>query len=318
MSDTVLKLGEFEFSRFEIPEVIAFGGDQQIVVHKMVGGTRIIDAMGEDPLALEWSGYLVGSTALDRALFLDGLRRAGNELALTWSRLSYTVVVKTLRCEFVRSYRIPYKITCEVVRDETAPIRALVDPSPEQVVSDDLDTANGLAGSIGDATLSGLMGGLDSAIAAVGNLATAAQSVLDTVLLPIEAVRSRVGVLLASTSATIENVSTLGGILPGNRLTTQVANLTGQIAAVSQQPILVSLDRTLGRMANNIAAINGGTKTITVGGGNLFALAATEYGDPMGWTALAVANRLDDPELAGIATLSVPPFTNDTGGVLNG
>jgi hypothetical protein len=318
MTDLTLQLGDFIFARFEIPEHIEFGGDQKLIVHELVGGTRIIDAMGEAPLALDWSGFLVGASALPRALYLDALRRAGKPLTLTWSELSYTVVVKALRCDFVRAYRIPYRITCEVVSDNTAPITQLVEPSPEQSVADDLDAANGLAGGIDDGALSSLMAGLTAAISTVGNLATAAQSRTNTVMVPLQAVRDRVGVLLSATNATIANVSTLGGVLPGNALTAQVANLTGQIGAIGDQPSLVLLDRTLGRMQSNIGTINAGTKTVTVGGGNLYALAADAYGDAMGWTALAVANRLDDPELAGIATLSVPPYTDQSGGVLHG
>ena len=55
-ADTVLTLGDFEFARYEIPEQITFGGDQRLVVHELVGGTRVIDAMGRADAPLEWSG----------------------------------------------------------------------------------------------------------------------------------------------------------------------------------------------------------------------------------------------------------------------
>lgn len=318
MSDLTLQLGKFIFGRFEIPEHIEFGGDQKLIVHELVGGTRQIDAMGEAPNALDWSGFLVGENALSRALYLDGLRKAGQQLTLTWSELAYTVVIRSLRCDFVRSYRIPYHITCEVVSDDTSPISQLVDPSPEQLIADDLSDANGLAGAIGDGALSALMGGLNTAISTVGNLAAAAQSTLNTVLLPLQAVRDRVGVLLVSTNATIANVTTLGGVFPGNQLAAQITNLTGQIGAVTEQPTLIQLDRTLGRMSSNIGSINAGTRSVTVAGGNLYAIAANAYGDPMGWTALAVANRLDDPSLSGITTISVPEYVDKSGGILRG
>lgn len=318
MSDLTLQLGEFVFARFEIPEHIEFGGDQKLIVHELVGGTRQIDAMGEVPNALDWSGFLVGENALSRALYLDGLRKAGQSLTLTWSELAYTVVIRSLRCDFVRSYRIPYHITCEVISDDTSPISQLVDPSPEQLIADDLSDANGLAALIGDGPLAGLMGGLNAAISTVGNFATASQSALNSITVPLQDVRDRVGILLTATNATIANVSTLGGVLPGNQVTAQIANITGQIGAVIEQPSLIQLDRTLGRMSSNIGSINAGTRSVTVAGGNLYAIAANAYGDPMGWTALAVANKLSDPSLSGITTISVPDYVDKSGGILRG
>jgi len=174
--DTTLTLGDFEFARYEIPEHIGLGGKQRLAIHELVGGTRIIDAMGGSPKPLEWSGHFVGANALDRALYLDGLRVAGKPLALSWSALAFSVVIETFECDFLRCYRLPYRIVCEVVENRTNPVTELAGPSIEQLIGDDVGTANTLAGAIGDAMLSGLMGGLDSAIGAVGGLASAAQS----------------------------------------------------------------------------------------------------------------------------------------------
>jgi hypothetical protein len=55
--NTTLTLGDFTFARYEIPERIPFGGDQQLNVHKLVGGVRVIDALGADPMPIEWSGF---------------------------------------------------------------------------------------------------------------------------------------------------------------------------------------------------------------------------------------------------------------------
>jgi nucleoid-associated protein YgaU len=48
------------------------------------------------------------------------------------------------------------------------------------------------------------------------------------------------------------------------------------------------------------------SKTVVQAGGNLFAMAAREYGDPLLWTRIAAANGLYDPEIQGLATLVVP------------
>ncbi|MDR7257778.1 nucleoid-associated protein YgaU [Sphingomonas sp. BE270] len=317
MSDTTVQLGDFVFGRFETPEMIPFGGDQKLIVHELVGGRRVIDAMGEVPLALEWSGFLIGASALDRALYLDGMRKAGLSQALTWSELSYSVVVKSLRCEFVRSYRIPYHITCEVSADNTAPITTITLPSFEQAVADDEAKAAELAATLGNGSLISAVSSISSALAAINNGVGAAQSAINSVLLPIAAARDQIAGLMQQTGAILQGVATVGGIVPYNPLVGQVANLIGQMGAMDDQPILLTLDRTLGRMANNLGSINSGTKGITVAGGNLYSIAADQYGDAMGWTALAVANRLSDPQVVGVNTIIVPPFTDNTGGILN-
>ncbi|MES9433662.1 hypothetical protein ABEQ67_12180, partial [Cutibacterium acnes] len=77
------------------------------------------------------------------------------------------------------------------------------------------------------------------------------------------------------------------------------------------------MDVTLGRMGKNLGSINSGTKTVTQAGGNLYRVAANEYGDPMGWTALAAANGRTDPQLTGVNTIVVPPLNQTPNGVLN-
>lgn len=318
MPDTTLVLGDFEFARFEIPEQIGFGGDQKLVVHELVGGTRTVDAMGEVPRALEWSGFFVGASGLDRALYVDGLRKAGKSLSLTWSELSYTVVIQAFHCEFVRAYRLPYRITCEVVSDDTAPITDVTDPSPEQLVSDDMDTVSGYGAQIGDDTLTGLLGALSTNISAVGSFSSAAPSALSALLTPLNAVRTQAQSLLASATGSLDVIPGVGGALGGASVIQQVASLGAASSASDQSATLIALDRTLGRMAANIGSVNAGTAKLTVAGGNLFQIASSQYGDATGWTAIAQANGLSDPQIDGIATLSIPPLNIDAGGVLNG
>lgn len=307
----------FEFARFEIPEVIPFGGEHRLIVHELVGGVRTIDAMGAAPMPIEWCGHFVGDTALERALYIDGLRKAGKPLQLSWDELAFTVVLASFHCEFRRFYRLPYRITCEVVEDLTTPVDYIAAPSIDQLIGDDMITANGLASSVGDGMLSSLMGTLNSAISTVSSFAQAAQSVSNSVLQPIASVRARVGILMQSTNGVIQNVTTLGGILPSSPITQQTNKLLGQINAVNQSSNLINLDRVLGRMATNIGTINSGTRQVVVAGGNLYSVAASEYGDAMGWTAIAQANGMKDPQINGVMQLTIPPDGNQTNGVLN-
>ncbi len=69
-------------------------------------------------------------------------------------------------------------------------------------------------------------------------------------------------------------------------------------------------------MAANVQLSAGSNLQLTVAGGNLFSIAAAEYGDPSAWTTLAQANGLSDPFVVGIDTLTVPPTPGTTGGIL--
>ena len=55
-------------------------------------------------------------------------------------------------------------------------------------------------------------------------------------------------------------------------------------------------------------------QTITVAGGNLFAIAASQLGDATQWIRIAQLNDLDDPQLAGVTTLLIPDAQPDAGG----
>jgi hypothetical protein len=59
-------------------------------------------------------------------------------------------------------------------------------------------------------------------------------------------------------------------------------------------------------------------QTITVAGGNLFALAAQYLNDATQWIRIAQANNLSDPVLQGICTLVIPPVNEAAGGGIAG
>ena len=54
-------------------------------------------------------------------------------------------------------------------------------------------------------------------------------------------------------------------------------------------------------------------QSITVAGGNLFAIAAQYLGDATQWNRIARANGLWDPMLTGIVTLKIPPIDANAG-----
>ena len=316
MADTTLTLGAFQFGYLEVPGEIEFGGSQRLNVHELVGGTRVIDAMGRSDKPLAWSGMMLGNGAIERALFLDGLRIGGQPQILSWGALRYSVIVREFSATYQRAYKIPYRIVCEVVQDLTTPVAAPGAAPIDQAISDDVTAAQLLATSIGDGPLSGLMATLNTAISAVSSFAQAAQSTINTVLGPLAAVQARVAILIASTGNTIANVSTLGGVLPNNPLATSVATLTNQVTTVTQCGQLYNLRNVLGRMSSNLGGINAPQNTVATAGGHLFQIAEVQYGDPMAWTGIAKANGLPDPFVQGVSVLAIPPLPDQQNGVL--
>ncbi|WDZ97989.1 hypothetical protein Herbaro_09470 [Herbaspirillum sp. WKF16] len=315
--DTIVQLGDFEFFRYEVPEKIPFGGEQRLVIHKMVGGKREVQALGADPAPISWSGLFFGETALDRARYVNTLKDTGQEVILLWSEFFYRVVIKEFRADYERFYQIPYQITVEVVEDLSTPVTEIAAANVDDMINEDAINMSGMCDEIGDSELSELMDGLNSAIAAVSDLAKAAQSTINSVLKPLNAVRARVTLLMASVNNTVRNVTTLGGILPNNPIAANAARILGQVNAATRLPILQQLDVVSGRMGKNLGTINSGTKSITMAGGNLYRVAANEYNDAMGWTNIAGANGMVDPVVADVQTVVIPPYNQNTGGVMN-
>jgi hypothetical protein len=140
MSLPNLLLGPIQFTDFELPAAITWGGAQNLVVHRLPGGDRIIDAMGRDDAPITWSGIFTGTDATLRAHELDLMRAEGNTWPLTWEDFFYSVVISHFEADYRRTNWIPYRITCIVVRDEAS---ALVNTalSSVQSVADDLATA---------------------------------------------------------------------------------------------------------------------------------------------------------------------------------
>ena len=108
--DTLI-LGPFVFTDFAVPDNLPGGGRQQLHIHKMPGGARVIDAMGPDDEDRQWSGIFWGSDALSKALTLDAMRRAGNELPYSNGAEARTVVIAAFGWHIEKFNCIHYQIT---------------------------------------------------------------------------------------------------------------------------------------------------------------------------------------------------------------
>jgi hypothetical protein len=131
-----LLLGPVLFRDYELPERINWGGRQRLVVHRLPGGRRAIDAMGRDDAAISWSGAFSGEDGSTRARLLDQMRAGGGLWPLNWASFLYSVVVSAFSVRYERSNWLPYRIECAVLRDELAAFADEAVPALTMVVDD--------------------------------------------------------------------------------------------------------------------------------------------------------------------------------------
>ncbi|WP_234775171.1 hypothetical protein [Paraburkholderia tropica] len=320
MPNTLI-LGDFTFQDMEIPEVIGFGGDQRLSIKRLLGGVRVIDAMGGDPRPIEWSGTffptISGQSALDRALMLKQIQDAAQPITLSWDELYLTVLIRS----YIPDYqfgRIPYRISCEVLEDLTAPVYTDASPNADDLINGDMDSISSLVPSIGDSTLTGLTSTLQSAVSSVSTFVGAARSTIAQVLTPLNAARQYAQSLVTATDSILSTAANFANVIPGVTLSKNITNFEAQLNAATRMSTLLQLNSFMGRLGSNVTQINSSVRSITVSGGNLYDLASKEYGDASAWTQIAIANNLSDPTLSGISTLVIPPYSTTTsGGILS-
>ena len=144
--DTV-HLGPFEFRGMELPADMPFGGEQRMSVHKMPGGKRVIDVMGDDPTDINWSGMFFSVDALARAQQVDAIRIAGKPVMLRWRNFMYAVLVKSFVVQDRQPGYCTYSISCTVLQDMSKPATVSVIAPIVQAYSD-INTALGLVSAL--------------------------------------------------------------------------------------------------------------------------------------------------------------------------
>jgi hypothetical protein len=153
MPTDVLSLAGIVFDDFSTPSDMMGGGNQAMVVHKLPGGSRVIDTLGPDDADITWSGFFFGNDAYATALALDGIRSAGQVVPLIWGGQYRSVIVS----HFIYKVRrmptwVMYDITCTV---DTNPMQGGGGAGPtlsvDDMVGSDLGTASAAASDQGTA-----------------------------------------------------------------------------------------------------------------------------------------------------------------------
>ena len=325
-----LTLGLVEFDNLEIPSNIPWGTTQSLVTHRLVGGTRIINAMGPDWKPLTWSGLLFGSDAASRARTLEQLAADGLPRNLTWGPFSYLVVVKEFSADFKRLYEMPYSITCEVVSDNSRPITSTVGATVDESVNSDAVTAQNLVKQLvaevaytkqaaAAVSLQNRIEDIVSGLSAIGSLLAASPDAVSVLLGTVTAAQVVTSSLLVSADAAVGSTPGFAGVVAGANPQDMIASLQATSAAMNQASGYIQIGSVLGRIAANLASINGSPNILAVAGGNLFDIAAETYGDPTTWTAIANANQSlnGDPFIQGTALLTIPLQANSSNGILS-
>ena len=306
MAGAPVRLGDVDLEAFEIPERLAFGGTQRLAVHELPGGARIVQALGGSPAPREWDGIFMGPQALARARSVDAIRSGGRPVTLAWHDFSVLVVVAEFVADFEKFFHIPYRIRCEVVRDESDEFTGPPVVTRAAAIAADVRRVQSTARVINDPVLVARGNELEAGIRSINDFTRATRQQVQQVLGPIAAMRAQAQRLIGGYTSAIRGVTTLGGLLPANRLTRQVSAMGSQVQATTRLPQLYALDHVLTRVQANTQAGANQSRAVTVGNGNLFDVAAREYGDAAQWDRIGRASGTLDPRLPDIRTLDVP------------
>jgi hypothetical protein len=269
-------LGSVTLQGFEVPDSAPWGGEQALTVHKLIGGTRVIDAMGVDDRAISIKGIFLSPDADQRALAVDILRKSGQPVSFSWSNHVYLVVIKSFQPEYQRPDRVPYALTLEILEDSTQPAAAAV-LSDDDVFSDALGNLTAL--------VSGLAGGLIPAASGVFTTGAAALTAVSDAITQVQSL---------GPAAALGMSSALGAVQAA------VGAMLGGVAGGIGGPVLSGVNAALA-VGGSVSASNAA---------NLATMAASLT---QGRAILAPALNFADsylsalPVLGGVAAATAPP-----------
>jgi len=240
----------FSFVGFELPEQISTGGKHNLVVHSLVGGTRIVDALGAEEEDISFKGRFRGQTAIARARFLDSLRQGGKPYRLIFSSYVRVVVFKDFKADFTQQgLEIPYDMKFLVVRNSNL----VWGPPPEGVdifLHRDLNSLQGILAWIAD-------GNVTTAVLNLKNLAVAANGLRRgnplQIMNAIGTAQSALGNFAAVTAPLTQGYNLAGGLIKSSLAPLGVAGaLSGAQNAFAQMAQAQQGLALLGRIKTNI------------------------------------------------------------------
>ena len=235
-----ITLGGLSLNGYEVPDVLRVGGQQSLVVHKLPGGQRVLQSMGDDPAQLTLSGKFVGPTAATRARQFEAMRKTGQQLTLSAAGISVQAVVASFSYDFqLQGAVVPYQLTVEIV------------------------TQVALSSSLSSSSLSSLVGSdLGSAITSVSATLSSVSAYATNVLGTVSSVTGQI--------TPIANLVGAGGLLAGvqDKLTVASGLTTAGVNLASAPAAAASLVGNLQSAGSSLMS------TISSAGGNLVGISA--------------------------------------------
>jgi hypothetical protein len=125
----IIRLGELIFNASEVPQRVNSGGSQMLVKQQLIGGVRVIDALGKNDDDIVFSGLITGIIDQERSKYLDYLRTSGIQVNFTYSSFNYSAVMRDYKPDLRMGYKNYYTITLTIIEDLNAPITIAIPTS---------------------------------------------------------------------------------------------------------------------------------------------------------------------------------------------
>jgi hypothetical protein len=147
MATDFLTLGALVFDSWSTPHQMPFGGRQELAVHQLPGGARVVDTLGPSEHDIIFSAQMYRSDAIGVAEQLDAMRLSGAQVPLSFAGRFYLVIVAETKMDIERYPQlILYTVRCLVVQNTMAGVLGAIPSTVSQLVAADLSTAMSIAG----------------------------------------------------------------------------------------------------------------------------------------------------------------------------
>jgi hypothetical protein len=147
MATDILVLGSIVFDSWSTPRRMPFGGEQQLAVHRLPGGSRVIDTLGPDEKDIMFTGIMYNDNAYGVADELDSVRISGAQVPLIFAGRFYLVIVRETQVDIRRFPQlVEYHVSCLVVQNNMAGPLGAIASTTSQLVTSDMATALSIVG----------------------------------------------------------------------------------------------------------------------------------------------------------------------------
>ena len=250
MPDTTISLGGFTFTSWAVPERVNGGGRQRLAIHRLIGGGRVIDAMGWDADQIKFAGRMRGDAAQVNVRLLETLARVGTPVVFSYWASRYQVFVSKFAWRFERYYEIVYDLTLEVLADLTQDAWLSTTASLDDLFGADFALVSNLAPTV--PALASNLSDVGAAQASAGPLQSASLASLAPLVSTLQAASTTVLSLQTSLDAAMP-VCAAGQVVAAGDPAQLAAALLMQLDDYQQQVAAVQAAAVLGRMQVNLA-----------------------------------------------------------------